>query len=1269
MLWLLFLAFGAACEAPALAPPAKPKKDTVAPRVRLVVPAGWEQALFWLVQESVPSAQRELAARHFEASHVIEVSWTPAVEAALHGMRDVISVQPVRLNKSWGARPNATHNRNAADTSNINDLLPGGSTGFDLTGDGFSLGEWDEGAPRSSHRELAGRVHVIDGAGPIAHSTQVAGTMIATGVSAAARGMASDAHVLAHDWDVDTLELYDTGTRVVASNHSYGAILGWDVGNCDLPSWLGEMTEEDPAYGKYMADASALDAVAHARDLIVVWAAGNEREDAGPGPGEPHYHWPSCSRIYTDDHVSEADIQLDTLGGQPTLKNGIVVGAVRDVVVDPIVTAAVVSESYSSYGPMDDGRIKPDLVASGDGLFTSDADADDAYATTHGTSLATPVVSGAVALLGQKYRQTHAGRDPRAAEMKALLLHTAREAGDTPGPDYAHGHGLLDALAAAELIDADGARAGSSQQLRSAVVEDGASQTFLSDEVVTAGTPLRVTLAWHDPAGAPNVGGVDDPTPALVNDLDVVLIAPDQQTEFHPWRLSTRSPSAAASRAAPNRVDNVEVIDVDADDNVWSGTWSVRVTVHGSLSPRGRAQAFGLASSVPLSLPSTPVLGAPRVVVVEVPVGGTPNNVTLPITNVGSGTLTWAVQEIVPWLAPDASVGNAPGNLELTFDVSDLSGAGEHVGWIEIDSNDPSGPHRVAVVLRFTCMPDCTGRVCGVDPVCGQECGRCANSRACNDSGSCVPLITGCPAADLGSQLGVVAQGSTLNRAMSFGGTCGGASASDVTYRWTAPRSGTYEITTLGSGFDTVLYLRDGDCNGTQIACNDDSGGIASTVAAWLNADQTVYVTVDGYSDAGPYVLTISEAQCPSADLGSAVGGVVLESSTLGAVNNLSGSCGGATGEDLAMRWAAPAAGEYRFSTLGSEDGRDTVLYVLDGDCGGVELECDDNPNLGNAHAADEVTVSLFAGQVVVVVIDAGTAADVGDVKLLIESTSDSCDGVCGGAPNGSCFCDASCVALGDCCADACSTCGQCACTAACSGAECGDDGCGGSCGQCDVGQRCASGVCEIDPCAGVTCGACEACIEGTCAALPELAACDDGVRCTVSDRCSAGTCDGVPIECDDSDICTVDSCDESDGLCAFARMDQCCADASECGDGNACTTDTCDVPNRRCEHTPRVDCCQSSAACDDNDPCTRDACLLGECFWTLRETCGEQDAGVTDDDASVADDAGWANAQVSGGGCACSATHGTATSSHPAWAGLGALAVAVWWRRRRVRA
>ncbi|MFT7624946.1 MAG: hypothetical protein ACI9WU_004137 [Myxococcota bacterium] len=71
---------------------------------------------------------------------------------------------------------------------------------------------------------------------------------------------------------------------------------------------------------------------------------------------------------------------------------------------------------------------------------------------------------------------------------------------------------------------------------------------------------------------------------------------------------------------------------------------------------------------------------------------------------------------------------------------------------------------------------------------------------------------------------------------------------------------------------------------------------------------------------------------------------------------------------------------------------------------------------------------------------------------------------------------------------------------------------------------------------------------------------------------------------CDDTNPCTVDSCDSVSG-CAHVPDD------ALCDDGNACTTDTCH-PTLGCQQSQAND----ATDCDDGDPCTQDACLDGTC-------------------------------------------------------------------------
>lgn len=123
---------------------------------------------------------------------------------------------------------------------------------------------------------------------------------------------------------------------------------------------------------------------------------------------------------------------------------------------------------------------------------------------------------------------------------------------------------------------------------------------------------------------------------------------------------------------------------------------------------------------------------------------------------------------------------------------------------------------------------------------------------------------------------------------------------------------------------------------------------------------------------------------------------------------------------------------------------------------------------------------------------------------------------------------------------------------------------------------------------------------------------CDDGFACTMNDQCKHGHCQGVANTCDDKDPCTRDICNETAGGClhewqygacddhnkctmaSFCNSEhKCVGNPIDCNDFNPCTKDSCN-PETGCVHTP-VD-----ASCDDGDPCTSsDHCQEGVCKGT----------------------------------------------------------------------
>ncbi len=194
-------------------------------------------------------------------------------------------------------------------------------------------------------------------------------------------------------------------------------------------------------------------------------------------------------------------------------------------------------------------------------------------------------------------------------------------------------------------------------------------------------------------------------------------------------------------------------------------------------------------------------------------------------------------------------------------------------------------PCTIGSSLDATCGP-CVASICQVDPfcctsswdafcqgevasVCGQTCGApscgdsvCDATESCSscaaDCGACAPT---CPGTDLGSTVPQTVTGSTAGLTSTLTPPCAGGAAPDATFSFTAPASGTYNINTFGSAYDTVLYLNDGTCGGALLACNDDTGALQSDVTVPLTAGQTIVIVVDGYGiDSGSFTLNIASA-------------------------------------------------------------------------------------------------------------------------------------------------------------------------------------------------------------------------------------------------------------------------------------------------------------------------------------------------------------------------------------------------------------------------
>lgn len=443
-----------------------------------------------------------------------------------------------------------TFNAGAAVTTGVDQLRAGGPLGLNLEGEGMVIAVWDAGRVKD-HVEFTGRILTNQSLELSDHSTHVAGTIAATGLQPSAKGMAPKAKLSLWDFVSDDSEMASLAkadqTSLLFSNHSYGVVLGY-IQDEDGWSWTGNSsisTQEDYRFGFYTSKSRTIDQIAfNAPYYTIVWAAGNDRSDTGDGshPAPPD---------------GNGGTGFDSIGPEGSAKNNITVGAVLKV-PDYTGPSSVVMSAFSSWGPTDDGRIKPDLVAAGVSIFSTGVtpSGDDTYSFAQGTSMAAPNATGSLALLQELYRDLHAGNYMKAATLKALAIHTAREAGLNPGPDYSFGWGLLNVGAAAEVLLA--------QDQESTVILEN---TLMNNDVFTytfepeGNAKVTATIVWTDPPGSPVAPQLDPATPMLVNDLDI-RIFDSGGNEVLPWTLNPNSPTSPAVRGNNSR-DNVEKIEFD----------------------------------------------------------------------------------------------------------------------------------------------------------------------------------------------------------------------------------------------------------------------------------------------------------------------------------------------------------------------------------------------------------------------------------------------------------------------------------------------------------------------------------------------------------------------------------------------------------------------------------------------------------------------------------------------------------------------------------
>lgn len=498
--------------------------------------------------------QREEKVNLYLRTHNVKRSFTDE-GGEFFFMHDIINDNPIYI---------TTDNAFAALATKTNQLQVGGEMGLHLDGSDVVVGVWDEGPAQSTHPEFSVspgvfRVSILDfenlsESGEFNnHGTHVTGTIAAKGADPAAKGMATNVAIRSYNFQNDSNEMItavtDLISPIILSNHSYGFSLDTYV-SANL-QWV---------MGAYTQDSRTIDEILFNNPkYLSVHSAGNSGTTSYDGQIAPGY---------------------DKLTGDKVGKNNLVIANANPTLIGGNLNLTI--NLSSSQGPTDDFRVKPDIAADGTNLYSSTP--NNSYSIISGTSMSAANTTGTLVLLQQYYSQLHNGTYMNAATLKAIVCHTAVDDPATTGPDPKFGWGFLDAKASAEVIG--GANTGT-VVLEELTLEN--NESYSSTLMAEAGGKLRATICWTDLPGVISSGTLNDPTPALVNDLDLRITK--DGIAFLPWKISSSPIGGITNSKGDNTVDNVERIDINVPE---SGEYTLTVSHKGTLQGSGNIQNFSL---------------------------------------------------------------------------------------------------------------------------------------------------------------------------------------------------------------------------------------------------------------------------------------------------------------------------------------------------------------------------------------------------------------------------------------------------------------------------------------------------------------------------------------------------------------------------------------------------------------------------------------------------------------------------------------------------
>jgi hypothetical protein len=409
-------------------------------------------------------------------------------------------------------------------------------TTYGLTGKNYKIGIVDGGAVYK-HYEFSNSDRVKYQETPTIddHATHVAGTCTSYGYDAQSRGVAREANIYLYTFDNWENSLRQCGINGYNScNNSWGYIIGWNGSyyyGLSYEYYIANYKSgllRSPNFGKYSIYSRDLDTISKTyNNLFMCFAAGNDRNDIYSGGTWYILSYNTFSWIAMNPTTyppPKPDGDYNSIGMLGSAKNVLTVGATVD--------SSITSTWFSNWGPTNDNRIKPEIMANGESVYSTLASGYTAYGRYSGTSMATPFATGCGCLI-QQFIQEQLGYFPESALVKACLIHGA----SATEINAKNGYGLINMENTLKFLDYVKQQNIFKIQ-RETMTNSKTVDSFTFNNLGTGS--FVATLCYNDIEGTPQTDYSS--TQVIVNRL--ALYIENNGTYYYPYRLESQTTNA-----------------------------------------------------------------------------------------------------------------------------------------------------------------------------------------------------------------------------------------------------------------------------------------------------------------------------------------------------------------------------------------------------------------------------------------------------------------------------------------------------------------------------------------------------------------------------------------------------------------------------------------------------------------------------------------------------------------------------------------------------